>query len=102
MLRGFIASLIALLGLVIIPARKRQAKNEMREKIAAMREQLLHALRSQFEREIERSLQKINEAMAPYTRFVRAEQGKLVETQAELSRIKTGLEDLKVKVGESI
>jgi small GTP-binding protein len=97
-----IASLIALLGLIIIPARKRQAKNEMREKIAAMREQLLHALRSQFEREIERSLQKINEAMAPYTRFVRAEQGKLVETQAELSRIKTGLEDLKVKVDEIV
>jgi hypothetical protein len=97
-----IASLIALLGLVIIPARKRQAKNEMREKIAAMREQLLHALRSQFEREIERSLQKINEAMAPYTRFVRAEQGKLVETQAELSRIQTGLEDLKVKVDEIV
>jgi hypothetical protein len=74
----------------------------MREKIAAMREQLLQALRSQFEHEIERSLQKINEAMAPYTRFVRAEQGKLVEAQEELGRIKTGLEGLKVKVDEII
>ena len=97
-----IASLIALLGFIIIPARKRQAKAEMRAKIAAMREQLLHALRTQFEREIERSLQNINEAMAPYTRFVRAEQGKLVETQAELSRIKNGLEGLKVKVDEIV
>jgi hypothetical protein len=59
-------------------------------------------LRTQFEREIERSLQNINEAMAPYTRFVRAEQGKLVETQAELSRIKNGLEGLKVKVDEIV
>ena len=97
-----IASLIALLGFIIIPARKRQAKAEMRAKIAAMREQLLHALRTQFEREIERSLQNINEAMAPYTRFVRAEQGKLVETQAELSRIKNDLEGLKVKVDEIV
>jgi small GTP-binding protein len=95
-----IASVIALLGFIIIPARKRQAKAEMREKIAAMREQLLHALRSQFEREIEHSLQKINEATAPYTRFVRAEQGKLQEAQTELSRVKLGLEDLKVKVDQ--
>lgn len=95
-----IASLIALLGFIIIPARRRQAKAEMREKIAAMREQLLHALRSQFEREIERSLQKINEAIAPYTRFVRAEQGKLQEAQAALSGVKNGLEDLKVKVDQ--
>lgn len=97
-----IASLIALLGFIIIPARKRQAKAEMRSKIAAMREQLLHALRTQFEHEIERSLQKINEAMAPYTRFVRAEQGKLTEAQAELTRIKNGLENLRLKVEEIV
>lgn len=97
-----IASLIALLGFIIIPARKRQAKSEMREKIADMREQLLTALKNQFAREIERSLQNINEAMAPYTRFVRAEQGKLTETQVELNRIKNGLEGLKVKVDEIV
>jgi ABC-type transport system involved in cytochrome bd biosynthesis fused ATPase/permease subunit len=97
-----IASVIALLGFIIIPARKRQAKAEMRQKIANMREQLIDALKSQFEREIERSLQNINEAMAPYTRFVRAEQGKLTETQAELTRIKNSLEGLKVKVDEIV
>jgi hypothetical protein len=97
-----IASLIALLGFIIIPARKRQAKAEMRSKIAAMREQLLHALRTQFESEIERSLQKINDAIAPYTRFVRAEQDKLSEAQSELSRIKNGLENLKIKVEEIV
>jgi small GTP-binding protein len=95
-----LASLVAILGLFVIPARRRQAKAEMRAKIAALREQLIHSLRSQFEREIERSLQHINEAIAPYTRFVRAERGSLLDTQTGLQKIKDELDRLKVKAEE--
>jgi hypothetical protein len=94
------ASLIAALGLFIIPARRRQAKNEMREKISALRAQLGQSLRVQFEREIERSLQRINEAIAPYTRFVRAEQSKLTETRDQLEMFHDKLDNLRVKVDE--
>ena len=59
------ASLVAVLGLFVIPARRRQARAEMSAKVAALREQLSHSLRTQFEREIERSLQHINDAIAP-------------------------------------
>ena len=93
-----LASLMAALGLFLIPAKKRQAKLEMRTKVGAMREQLARSLRVQFEREIERSLGNIHEAIAPYTRFVRAEQGKLQGAQQELEKIKTGLGKLKVEV----
>lgn len=93
-----LASLMAALGLFLIPAKKRQAKLEMRTKIGAMREQLARSLRVQFEREIERSLGNIHEAIAPYTRFVRAEQGKLQGAQQELEKIKTDLGKLKVEV----
>jgi small GTP-binding protein len=95
-----LASLMAVLGLVVIPAKRRQAKIQMREKIAALREQLIGSLRSQFEKEMEISLQKIHEAMAPYSRFVRAEQGKLSESQAELDKINDGLSSLKNQVEE--
>jgi small GTP-binding protein len=95
-----LASVMAALGLFLIPAKKRQAKLEMRTKIAAMREQLVRSLRGQFEREIERSLGNIHEAMGPYTRFVRAEQGKLVETKDGLEGIKAGLGRLKMEVEE--
>ena len=96
------ASLVAVIGLFILPVKKRQAKAEMREKIAELRERLIHALRTQFEHEIERGLSKIDEAIAPYTRFVRAEEGKLVQAEAELRRISTGLEALKVRVDEVV
>ena len=72
----------------------------MRQKIADLREQLGSTLRSQFEKEINRSLHHINEAIAPYTRFVRAERGKLTEAQDSLEQIKTGLDQLKVSIEE--
>ena len=94
------ASAVAALGLFVIPARRRKAKAEMKEKVSELRSQLATSLRTQFEREIERSLQHINEAIAPYTRFVRAERSKLQETQTELGQIQTQLDRLKVKVDE--
>ncbi len=95
-----LASVVALLGLFIIPARKRQAKVELRQKIANLREQLAKSLRTQFESEMDRGILNINNAIAPYSRFVRAEQGKLSEVQSKLGETKNELERLKVQVGE--
>lgn len=95
-----LASVIAALGLFVIPARRRQAKNELSEKIADLRKQLSTSLRTQFQREIERSVNNINDAIAPYTRFVRAERQKLTETNTSLQSIKDGLDRLKVRIDE--
>jgi hypothetical protein len=95
-----LASVIAALGLFVIPARRRKAKIELRQKVAVMREQLVRTLRDQFEREIENSLQRIREAMAPYSRFVRSEQSKLSEAQGELQEINKRLGRIKVIVEE--
>ncbi len=97
-----LASVVALLGLFIIPARKRQAKIDLRQKIANLREQLTHSLRSNFEREMERGVANIKDAIAPYSRFVRSEQGKLEDVQVKLGEIRNGLERLKVLVDEVI
>jgi small GTP-binding protein len=95
-----LATFIAAMGLIIIPARRRSAKKELREKIAALRQQLITALSTQFEKEIERSLHNIESAIAPYTRFVRAEQSKLLESQATLEKIKNELNRLKISIEE--
>jgi small GTP-binding protein len=95
-----LASLVAVMGLFVIPAQRRKAKSELRQKVAALREQLAQTLRSQFEREIARSLQRINEAIAPYTRFVRAERGKLIDAQSGFDSIKNNLIRLKTSIEE--
>lgn len=90
-----LAGLMATLGLFVIPARRRQAKSELRAKVAELRESLVRSLRLQFEREMERSLQRISEAISPYTRFVRAERGKLADMQGNLENTRNQLASLK-------
>jgi small GTP-binding protein len=94
------AGAVAVLGLFVIPAKRRQAKSEMKQKVGELRAQLAKALRGQFEREIERSLQRINEAISPYTRFVRAERSKLQENETELQELQDRMDRLKVRVEE--
>ena len=67
----------------------------MHEKISTLRDQLSSTLRSQFEREIQRSVDRINEAIAPYTRFVRAERNNLTKTKDEFQSISIELNRLK-------
>jgi len=71
-----LAGAMAALGLFIIPTRRRNAKKEMRAKVRMMRDQLTKSLSTHFNHEIERGLQEINDAIAPYTRFIRSENEK--------------------------
>jgi len=93
-----LASLLAAIGLFVIPAKRRQAKNELRQKVADLRIKLINSLRSQFQREIDHGIQDINEAIAPYTRFVRAEKSKLDNTRQQLEKHKSELERLEAVI----
>ncbi len=93
-----LASAIAAIGLFVIPARRRKAKIEMSEKVADLRTKLASSLRGQFEREIDRSLNDINNAIAPYTRFVRAERSRLEETRSQLAQVRQDIERLKNRI----
>jgi small GTP-binding protein len=85
------ASALAVLGLFVIPVRRQQAKQALRGKIGGMRGQLMSSLTGQFGREVERSLERIREAIGPYTRFVRAERDRLAGMDRELRTIREEL-----------
>lgn len=90
---GFLAAgTLAVLGLLVIPAKKRKVKRELREKIATVREELIRTLTSQFEMELDRGLHEIEVAISPYTRFIRAERKHLDSARAELLNIREWLE----------
>jgi len=95
-----LASFIAALGLFIIPTRRRQAKKEMGRKITEMRDQLVKALTSNFKDEIKRSLGHMEETIAPYTRFIRSEQEKILESKTKLEEIKVELTRLQAKIND--
>ncbi len=93
-----LASVMAAIGFVVLPAKRRQAKEEMRRKITDLRQRLSEALRQQFGTEIARSGDRIRESIAPYSRFVRAEGEKLQETEQELQQISGILESLRTRI----
>ncbi len=92
------ASVMAVLGLLVIPTQKRRVKKELHEKIAAVRAQLIQTLTDQFERELKRALDGINDTISPYTRFIRSERKYLEDTRAEFVSIQNWLERQKLEV----
>jgi small GTP-binding protein len=92
------ASTVAALGLFIIPNRRSVAKKDLKEKIVELREKLMTSLTGQFDREIEGSLRRIDEAIAPYTRFVRAERDRLATAREELGAVDQGIDRLRARV----
>lgn len=92
------AGTIAVLGFFIIPNRRHDAKKELRERIEELRRQLMDGLTGQFDREIDESVRRIDEAIGPYTRFVRAERTRLTEVRGDLDAVNQGLVRLRSRV----
>ena len=84
-----LASVVAALGFLVIPARRRKAKIEMQRKITALRHRLADALRIEFERAQEQGRARIEQAVAPYSRFVRAEHARWTEARTSLASLRS-------------
>jgi hypothetical protein len=92
------ASVLATLGFFVIPSKRKRAKADFQAKISSLRQKLVTGLTSQLERELDRSIQRIHEAIAPYTRFVRAEGDRLKLVQKDLGELEKAIELLKVRI----
>jgi small GTP-binding protein len=92
------AGTIAVLGLFVIPSKRKHAKSQLRDRIERMRVDLMGGLRSQFQKEVDRSVRGVMDAVAPYTRFVRAESDKLTSMDRELEEIGGRLTQLRSEI----
>ena len=96
---GILAGLTAAaLGLFILPSRRRKAKKELAEKLAALRHDLTTSLTEQFEREMRRGAQRIEDTIAPFARFVRAENERLTAQRDELVEIEAHIVGLQAQL----
>jgi hypothetical protein len=93
-----LAGTMATLGLFVIPVRRRQAKAQLRAKVTTLRETLATALRDQFQREMTRGRERLSEGIAPYSRFVRAEQQSLTSLRDTLARLRDTVAALRARV----
>ena len=94
------ASALAALGLYVLPYRRQKVKAQLRTRIGDLRRRLDTAITQQFESELTASVQRIREAVAPYTRFVRVEREKLETLAADLQRAEGDWKGLRRSVEE--
>jgi small GTP-binding protein len=92
------AGTIAVLGMFVIPSKRAHAKAQLRARIEQMRTELMTNLRSQFEREVDKSVRGVIDAIGPYTRFVRAEHDKLTGLEQEMREIGGALSRIRVEI----
>jgi small GTP-binding protein len=86
------AGTLAVLGLLVIPNRRRRLKAELRGKIATLRDTLLTTLTAEFEAEVRRSTEEIETSLSPYTRFIRTQQAHWREARDEVLTIEKWLQ----------
>ena len=89
-----LASVILSVGFLIIPAKRRRAKQSLADKVAALRVRLSTSLKMEFDRAREVSRQRLDDAVAPYSRFVNAEQSRWRESTEHLTKVRQQIDAL--------
>ncbi|HEU4681733.1 MAG TPA: dynamin family protein [Gemmatimonadales bacterium] len=79
-----LATALAVGGFYILPRKRRQAQRDFQRRIAELRQHLKEVLTRQVHLELEQATSRINEAIAPYRRFVQSQQQQLNEARGEL------------------
>ena len=96
---GILAGVVLLgLGLYIIPARRKRAKEDFNAKMQELRTRLHTAMQEQFKKELNNALTRVQDSIAPYTRFVRAEQKKTEVMQEQVLQLNNALVALKSEI----
>jgi small GTP-binding protein len=79
-----LAAALAVGGFYVIPRKRRQAQADFRRRMEQLRSRLRDGLTRQVHHEVTQSTDRINEAIAPYRRFVHSQQQKINEARGEL------------------
>ena len=82
-----LAGLTATLGFFIIPAKRKQAKNNFSLKIKQLRDQLFNSLSSEVKRQLNLVVDNVHQTIEPYERYIKNERKNLEEMVTEMTRI---------------
>ncbi|HAE83320.1 MAG TPA: dynamin [Ktedonobacter sp.] len=86
---------VVILGIFILPARKASAKRKFDEKMQELRQRLHNLMNEQFNKELNGSIQRVYDALAPYIRFVHTEQEKVTSIRQQITPIEADIMKLK-------
>ena len=92
------ATLLFTASFLILPYKRKRAKEEFRLKTETLRAEMRRAFESKSAEEIERAVDNVRGALEPYIRFVRSEHTKVKERASTLNGIRERLRLLKHEI----
>src|SRR5215212_12982 len=91
------AGTLAIVGLFVIPYKRKQAKDSFKEKMTNLRENLLDTMNTQFTRESQSAVTRLKEGITPYIRYVHTERERIEKTETLLAKLRQRLSVLRAR-----
>ena len=91
------AGTLAIIGLFVIPYKRKQAKDSFKEKMTSLRENLLDTLTTQFTRESQGAVARLKEGITPYIRYVHTERERIEKSETLLAKLRRQLSVLRAR-----
>jgi small GTP-binding protein len=91
------AGTLAIVGFFVIPYKRNQAKEDYRKKMINLRTRLIDTLTTSFNTESKNAVERLNNGIAPYTRFVRTERERIERNESVLAELRKRLSTLRAR-----
>ena len=91
------AGTLAIVGFFVIPYKRKQAKDNFKEKMTALRTNLLETLTESFQRETKNAVARLKDGITPYIRYVHTENERLEKSEMTLANLRQKLSVLRAK-----
>jgi small GTP-binding protein len=96
------AGTLAIVGFFVIPYKRKQAKDDFRNKVVTLRSGLYEALSGSFKHESANAIARLRESITPYTRYVHAEQERILKVQTQLNDLRQSILTLRARIESSV
>lgn len=93
------AGTLSVVGLLVLPARRRRARKELSATVDDLRDRLTSSLETSFTREVEAGAERIRAAVGPYSRFVGSERARIEELQGKMQEMRRSIDSLSERIG---
>lgn len=91
------AGTLAIVGFFVIPYKRKQAKDNFKEKMTALRSNLIETLTTSFNTEAKNAVARLKDGITPYIRYVNTERERIHKTETVLADVRKKLSILRAK-----
>jgi len=96
------AGTLAVLGFFVIPYKRKQAKEDFKTKMAELRKTLNETLSNTFNKEADSAIERLQDNISPYVKYVKDEQARLEANRMTLQKLHDELNSLDSEIHQLV